>query len=48
MTIGASGVKIYTALDYATIFNADLNLEYQFSADWRWKGQLVYELWKRF
>ena len=42
MTIGASGVKIYTALDYATIFNADLNLEYQFSTDFRWKGQLVY------
>jgi iron complex outermembrane receptor protein len=42
MTIGASGVKIYTALDYATIFNADLNLEYQFSTDLKWKGQLVY------
>jgi iron complex outermembrane receptor protein len=42
MTIGASGVKMYTALDYATIFNADLNLEYQFSSEMRWKGQLVY------
>ena len=42
MTIGASGVKIYTALDYATIFNADLTLEYQFSTDFRWKGQMVY------
>jgi iron complex outermembrane receptor protein len=42
MTIGASGVKIYAALDYATIFNTDLNLEYQFSADFIWKGQLVY------
>ncbi|MBP6758303.1 MAG: TonB-dependent receptor, partial [Flavobacterium sp.] len=48
MTIGASGVKIYTALDYATIFNADLNLEYQFSTDWRWKGQLVYSYGKDF
>lgn len=42
MTIGANGAKIYTALDYATIFNADLNLEYQFSADFKWKGQLIY------
>ena len=42
MTIGASGVKIYTALEYSTIFNADLNLEYEFSTDFKWKGQLVY------
>ncbi len=48
MTIGASGVKIYTALDYATIFNADLNLEYQFSTELRWKGQLVYSYGKDF
>lgn len=48
MTIGASGVKIYTALDYATIFNTDLNLEYQFSTDFRWKGQLVYSYGKDF
>jgi iron complex outermembrane receptor protein len=48
MTIGASGVKIYTTLDYATIFNADLNLQYQFSNDLRWKGQLVYSYGKDF
>jgi len=48
MTIGASGVKIYTALDYATIFNADLNLEYQLSEKFRWKGQLVYSYGKDF
>ncbi|NDP26859.1 MAG: TonB-dependent receptor [Flavobacterium sp.] len=48
MTIGASGVKIYTALDYATIFNTDLNLEYQFSTDFKWKGQLVYSYGKDF
>jgi len=48
MTIGASGVKIYTALDYATIFNADLNLEYQFSTVFKWKGQLVYSYGKDF
>ncbi|WP_281298184.1 TonB-dependent receptor [Flavobacterium limnophilum] len=48
MTIGASGVKIYTALDYAAIFNTDLNLEYQFSTDWKLKGQLVYSYGKDF
>jgi len=48
MTIGASGVKIYTALDFATIFNADLNLEYQFSTDFKWKGELVYSYGKDF
>ncbi|TRX20629.1 TonB-dependent receptor plug domain-containing protein [Flavobacterium franklandianum] len=48
MTIGASGVKIYTALDYATIFNADLNLECQFSEVLKWKGQLVYSYGKDF
>ncbi|TRX29376.1 TonB-dependent receptor [Flavobacterium franklandianum] len=48
MTIGASGVKIYTALDYATIFNADLNLEYQFLEVLKWKGQLVYSYGKDF
>ena len=48
MTIGASGIKIYTALDYATIFNVDLNLEYQFSTDFNWKGQLVYSYGKDF
>ncbi|MET0760526.1 MAG: TonB-dependent receptor, partial [Flavobacterium sp.] len=42
MTIGASGVKIYTALDYATIFNTDLNIEYQLSQSFKWSGQLVY------
>ncbi len=48
MTIGASGIKIYTALDYATIFNVDLNLDYQFSTDFKWKGQLVYSYGKDF
>lgn len=48
MTIGANGVKIYTALDYATIFNVDMNLEHQFSSDFKWKGQLVYSYGKDF
>jgi iron complex outermembrane receptor protein len=42
MTIGANGVKIYKALDYATIFNIDLNLEYQISESLQWQSQLVY------
>jgi len=48
MTIGASGVKIYSALDYATIFNTDLNMEYGFSDAVKWKGQLVYSYGKDF
>ena len=48
MTIGASGVKIYTALEYATIFNTDLNIEYQITTNFKWKGQLVYSYGKDF
>jgi iron complex outermembrane receptor protein len=46
MTIGASGIKIYTALDFATIFNTDLNVAYQFSDSFKWSGQLVYSYGK--
>lgn len=46
MTIGASGVKIYTSLDYATIFNTDLNLEYQLNNHFGCRGQLVYSYGK--
>jgi len=42
MTIGANGIKIYTALDYATIFSSDFTVSYQLSDDWIWKGQFVY------
>lgn len=42
MTIGAAGIKIYNALEYATIFSTDLNLEYKISDNWNWKTQLVY------
>jgi iron complex outermembrane receptor protein len=48
MTIGASGVKIYTALEYATVFNTDLNIEYQITANFKGKGQLVYNYGKDF
>ena len=48
MTIGASGIKIYTTLDYATIFNTDVNVEYQISDHFKTKGQLVYNYGKDF
>lgn len=42
MTIGATGVKIYAALDYATIFNVSLASEYKLSKQLKWNSQLVY------
>jgi len=42
MTIGANGVKIYTALDNATIFNIDLNVDYQILESVKWNTQMVY------
>ncbi|WP_246522181.1 TonB-dependent receptor [Flavobacterium branchiicola] len=44
MTIGASGVKIYEAIDHAVIFNTDFNLEYAFLENWQLKTQLTYSL----
>ena len=46
MTIGANGVKLYTALDYATIFNVDFNSEWIFSKQWKWNVNLLYSLGK--
>lgn len=46
MTIGASGVKIYDALDHASIFNTDFNLEYAISQNWNFKTQIAYSLGK--
>jgi iron complex outermembrane receptor protein len=48
MTIGASGVKIYTSLEYTTVFNTDLNIEYQITTNFKGKGQLVYNYGKDF
>lgn len=48
MTIGATGVKIYTALDYATIFNISLTSEIKFSRQLKWNSQLVYSRGKDF
>lgn len=48
MTIGATGVKIYTALEYATIFNISLTSEIKFSKQLKWNSQLVYSRGKDF
>lgn len=42
MTIGASGVKLYTALDYATIFNVDITTEWKISKQFQWSGKIKY------
>ena len=46
MTIGANGIKVYTALDYASILSSDFTVSYQLSDFWIWKGQFVYNLGK--
>jgi iron complex outermembrane recepter protein len=46
MTIGASGIKIYDALNYASIFNTDFNLEYSFLQNWNLRTQIAYSLGK--
>ncbi len=48
MTIGANGVKIYSALDYATIFNVSLVIEFNISKLLKWNSQLVYSRGKDF
>lgn len=40
MTIGATGVKVYTNLDYAQIFNSALSIEYKLLKDVRWNARL--------
>lgn len=42
MTIGAKGVKAYTALDYASIFNVSLDAEFKVIKSLKWNTQLVY------
>ncbi|MBF6641590.1 TonB-dependent receptor [Flavobacterium sp. J49] len=46
MTIGANGVKLYTALNYATIFNVDFNSEWTLNQHWKWNINLLYSLGK--
>jgi len=42
MTIGANGIKIYTALPFATIFNANAQFAYRFYKNLVWQSQLRY------
>lgn len=44
MTIGATGVKIYTGLDHATIWNSSIKAEVQFLNHWHLNGILAYSL----
>lgn len=42
MTIGANGVKSYTSLDFANVFNVSLSTEAQIAEPLKWTTQLVY------
>ncbi|MFD1316017.1 TonB-dependent receptor [Namhaeicola litoreus] len=44
MTIGADGVKIYSALDYATIWNTSVNADYSFLLNWHLMAKVGYSL----
>jgi iron complex outermembrane receptor protein len=46
MTIGASGVKIYSALDYATLIKSVLDFETYLTNDLKWKNQITYSYGK--
>lgn len=42
MTIGGKGVRVYDALEYASIVHSQLDLEYRFLQSFKWNTQLVY------
>lgn len=44
MTIGADGVKIYSALDYATIWNTYVNGDFSFWQNWHLMAKIGYSL----
>ncbi|MDR3273287.1 MAG: TonB-dependent receptor [Flavobacteriaceae bacterium] len=44
MTLGADGVKMYTAMDYASIFNAGLQMKYHFLPEFEWTNAVSYSL----
>lgn len=48
MTIGANGVKMYSSLDYATIFNVDFTTEIKILENLKWNAQLGYNRGKDF
>jgi iron complex outermembrane recepter protein len=41
MTIGANGVKVYTALDYATIYNVSLSNDYRINDKINWNMKFI-------
>ncbi len=46
MTIGADGVRVYTALDYATLFNTGLSAKYKLFPGWTLNGFIGYSIGK--
>lgn len=46
MTIGASGVKHYSSLDYATVFTMDYQIDYHFHSNLKAETLLVYSYGK--
>ena len=42
MTMGANGVRIYTALDYATLFNTSISAEVYLSNSFKWFSQATF------
>lgn len=46
MTIGANGVRVYSALDTATIFNTSLSFEYFVNPFFTWNLQTTYAIGK--
>lgn len=46
MTIGANGVRVYSALDTATIFNTSLSVEYFINQFFTWNLQTSYAIGK--
>jgi iron complex outermembrane recepter protein len=46
MTIGAKGVKVYTALDYATLIKSVFNFETYLIPNLKWDNQLTYSYGK--
>lgn len=46
MTIGANGIKIYSSLEYATIWSNDLTFKYAINSNFTWTSKLQYYLGK--
>ncbi len=46
MTIGANGVKVYEQLEYASLFNTDLSLDFLIDRHWNFDGKVIYNYGK--